>query len=106
LIRVETGVFIPSDKAQETGELDATVYFEMKVHNRGKAIPPEVVKKIFDPFYTTKDYGTGIGLTLCKRIIENHRGSISVKSDDEGTVFTVWIPLKPPQTPNIPTFGT
>jgi len=106
LIRVETGVFIPSDKAQETGELDATVYFEMKVHNLGKAIPPEEVQKIFDPFYTTKDYGTGIGLTLCKRIVENHRGSISVKSDEEGTVFTVWIPLKPPQTPNIPTFGT
>ena len=81
LIRVETGVFMPSDKAQETGDLDATVYFEMKVHNQGNAIPAEELQKIFDPFYTTKDYGTGIGLTLCKRIVENHGGSISVKSD-------------------------
>jgi PAS domain S-box-containing protein len=101
LIRVETGVFMPSDKAQETGELDATVYFEMKIHNEGNVIPPEELQKIFDPFYTTKHYGTGIGLTLCKRIVENHGGSISVKSDAEGTAFTVWIPLKPPKTPNV-----
>ncbi len=97
LIRVETGVFMPSEKAQETGELDATVYFEMKIHNQGNVIPPEELQKIFDPFYTTKHYGTGIGLTLCKRIVENHNGSISVKSDETGTVFTVWIPLEPPQ---------
>ncbi len=106
LIRVETGVFMPSDKAQETGELDSTVYFEMKVHNEGKAIPLEELQKIFDPFYTTKHYGTGIGLTLCKRIVENHGGSISVKSDAEGTAFTVWIPLKPPATPTTPILRT
>ncbi|MGO9566710.1 MAG: ATP-binding protein [Desulfomonilaceae bacterium] len=106
LIRVETGVFMPSAKAQETGELDSTVYFEMKVHNQGNAIPPEQLQKIFDPFYTTKHYGTGIGLTLCKRIVENHGGSISVKSDAEGTAFTVWIPLEPPDTPNRPILGT
>jgi PAS domain S-box-containing protein len=102
LIRVETGVFMPSDKAQETGELDATVYFEMKIHNQGNVIPPEELQKIFDPFYTTKHYGTGIGLTLCKRIVENHGGSISVKSDAQGTAFTVWIPLKRPERPNTP----
>jgi PAS domain S-box-containing protein len=106
LIRVETGVFVPSDKAQETGELDATVYFEMKIHNEGNAIPPEELQKIFDPFYTTKHYGTGIGLTLCKRIVETHRGSISVKSDEEGTVFTVWVPLKPPEASDTHILGT
>jgi PAS domain S-box-containing protein len=83
LIRVETGVFIPSDKAQETGELDATVYFEMKVHNQGNAIPPEEVQKIFDPFYTTSTLD--ISLTLYKRY-RSHGYSISVKSD-AGTAF-------------------
>jgi signal transduction histidine kinase len=78
----------------------------MKIHNEGNAIPQQELQKIFDPFYTTKHYGTGIGLTLCKRIVETHRGSISVKSDEEGTVFTVWIPLKPPQASDTHILGT
>jgi PAS domain S-box-containing protein len=93
MIRVETGVFIPSGKAQETGELESETYFEMKISNFGKAIPPDDLEKIFSPFFTTKNYGTGIGLTLSKKIVEEHGGSISVKSDSEGTVFTVWLPL-------------
>jgi len=93
VIRVETGASIPSGKAQETGGLEAETYFEMKIRNHGRIIPPDELSKIFSPFYTTKDYGTGIGLTLSKNIIEDHHGSISVKSDREGTVFTVWLPV-------------
>lgn len=98
LIRVVTGASIPSGKAYETGQLDSEGYFEMKIHNFGKTIPPEDLQKIFSPFFTTKNYGTGIGLTLAKRIVEDHRGSISVKSDSEGTVFTVWLPLPQPES--------
>ncbi len=93
-IYVETGASIPSDKAQETGELASEFYFEMKVRNFGKVIPPEELQKIFSPFYTTKNYGTGIGLTISKKIVEDHGGSISAKSDNEGTVFTVWLPAQ------------
>jgi PAS domain S-box-containing protein len=93
VIYVETGASIPSGKAQETGGLESESYFEMKIRNCGKVIPPDELQKIFSPFYTTKNYGTGIGLTISKRIIEDHRGSISAKSDNEGTVFTVWLPL-------------
>jgi PAS domain S-box-containing protein len=95
VIHVETGGFVPSGKAQETGGLESESYFEMKIRNYGNVIPPDELQKIFSPFFTTKNYGTGIGLTLSKKIVEEHGGSISVKSDNEGTVFTVWLPLRP-----------
>jgi PAS domain S-box-containing protein len=93
-ICIETGASVLSGKAQETGGLAVESYFEMKVKNWGKVIPPNELSKIFSPFYTTKNYGTGIGLTLCKKIVEDHNGSISVRSDNEGTVFTIWLPLE------------
>jgi PAS domain S-box-containing protein len=95
VIRIDTGIFVPSDKASQTGELTARQYFELKIRNGGRVIPPEEIEKFFDPFYTTKEYGIGIGLTLCKKIVEEHNGSISAKSDSDGTVFTVWLPLRP-----------
>jgi PAS domain S-box-containing protein len=98
LVRIETGVSLPSDKAQEAGLLESDAYFEMKIENHGKVIPPDELQKIFNPFVTTKDYGAGIGLTLAKRIAEDHKGSISVKSDGDGTLFTVWLPINPLQT--------
>lgn len=96
VIQIETGVSIPSGKAHDTGGLEAETYFEMKIRNFGKTIQAQDLKKIFSPFYTTKDFGTGIGLTLAKRIVEDHKGSISVKSDQDGTVFTVWLPIVHP----------
>jgi len=92
-IEIETGVSIPSDKALRAGELGSTSYFEMKIRNHGPAIPPETLQKIFNPFFTTKQHGTGLGLSVTKKIVEDHMGSISVRSDEDGTVFTIWIPL-------------
>ncbi len=100
-IKVETRFFIAAKKAQETGGLESESYFELKIENDGKIISPDELQKIFSPFFTTKDYGTGIGLTISKKIVEDHKGSISVKSDREGTVFTVWLPLNP-QTAILP----
>jgi signal transduction histidine kinase len=93
-VRVCTGTAVPSERAHRTGELDADSYFEMKIENRGKSIPQDDVQRIFDPFYTTKDDGSGLGLTLVKKLVEDHRGSISLKSDDESTVFTIWLPME------------
>ncbi len=92
VIRVETGVSIPSDRAHLTGKLESEGYFEMKIRNGGRTIPPEDLQQVFNPFFTTKQFGTGIGLTICRKIVERHKGSISVKSDARGTVFTVWLP--------------
>ncbi|MEW6138831.1 MAG: ATP-binding protein [Thermodesulfobacteriota bacterium] len=92
-ILIETGVATPSEKAVKTGGLSSSTYFEIKVHNRGKPVPPHYLEKIFNPFFTTKTFGTGLGLTLSKKIVEDHNGLISVKSDDDGTQLTVWLPM-------------
>jgi signal transduction histidine kinase len=93
LIKIDTGVSLPGEKARENVRLDSQAYFQMRVYNTGAVISAEDIQKIFDPFATTKAYGVGLSLTLAKRIIEDHRGSISVKSDDKGTVFTAWLPV-------------
>jgi len=93
VIELVTGVSIPSDKALRTGQLGCTGFFEVKMRNDGPVIPPEALQNVFNPFFTTKQHGTGLGLTVCKKIVEDHLGSISVKSDEKGTVFTIWLPL-------------
>ncbi len=92
-IHVETGVSMPGARALETAALETSSYFEMKIRNHGVAVKQEDLARLFSPFFTTKDYGTGIGLTVCKKIIEAHNGSISVHSDSSGTTFIVWLPL-------------
>ncbi|MBI4961784.1 MAG: PAS domain S-box protein [Desulfomonile tiedjei] len=92
-IHVETGLSTPSDKALETAALESASYFEMKIRNHGPMIKQEDLQRLFSPFFTTKSYGTGIGLTVSKKIVEAHKGSISVRSDDRGTTFVVWLPL-------------
>lgn len=92
-ILVSTGVSIPSDKALKAGQFGGPGFFEMKIRNNGPVIPPEALQNVFNPFFTTKQHGTGLGLTVCKKIVEDHSGSISVKSDGNGTIFTIWLPL-------------
>jgi len=100
LIEVETAVSLPSEKALKAGAFKSEGFFEMKVRNNGPPIPSESIQYVFNPFFTTKEDGTGLGLTLSKKIVEDHSGSISVKSDHSGTVFTVWLPLTvPPLVP-------
>lgn len=92
-VEVETGASIPSDKAVKTGQLESQVYFEMKIRNNGPAIPSSELAQVFNPFFTTKERGAGLGLAVSKKIVDDHSGLISVRSDTDGTVFTVWLPL-------------
>jgi signal transduction histidine kinase len=91
-IHVETGISTPGTKGLETA-LESESYFQLKVRNGGPVIKEEDRQRIFSPFFTTKNYGTGIGLTVSKKIVEAHKGSISVHSDQKGSTFTVWLPL-------------
>lgn len=63
------------------------------IHDTGPGIPHFVVDKIFDPFFTTKPSGTGLGLSVCQRIIHDIGGVIRVSSKGFGTTFTVSIPI-------------
>jgi signal transduction histidine kinase len=65
----------------------------ISVHDTGKGIPPEILSNIFRPFFTTKGEGTGLGLSLAKRIVEDHAGHIEVESRlGQGSRFTIVLP--------------
>jgi two-component system sensor histidine kinase HydH len=67
---------------------DVLISFE----NSGPIIPEGIISKIFDPLFTTKQEGTGLGLVSCKQIIDDHHGRIEVKNNP--TTFTVILPQK------------
>jgi len=67
----------------------------VEVQDSGDGIPAYLIDKIFDPFFTTKDSGTGLGLSVCQRIIHDIGGSIRVSSKGFGTTFTVSVPFSP-----------
>jgi signal transduction histidine kinase len=65
---------------------------QIKVANNGPEISEETLDAIFEPFYTTKELGTGIGLYICRKLVEKHAGSIVCTSSPKETAFTVIIP--------------
>jgi len=66
------------------------------VSDTGVGIAPADLENIFEPFYTTKEGGTGLGLPVCRRIVESHGGRLTVSSrPGEGTTFRVHLPLHP-----------
>jgi signal transduction histidine kinase len=74
---------------------DSKNYVATVISDTGKGIAPENLEKIFDPFYTTKDIGqgTGLGLAVSRRIVEEHGGAIEVENNAEGGAsFTVLLP--------------
>jgi signal transduction histidine kinase len=62
----------------------------LEVGDTGKGIPPEVEKRLFDPFFSTKETGTGLGLCIAARIVEKHGGALQYKTDvNHGTTFGI-----------------
>jgi signal transduction histidine kinase len=74
--------------AEERGDELALV-----VWNRGHEIPPEICDRLFEPFYTTREKGTGLGLAFVREIAADHGGRIEVKSASGETTFTLVLPL-------------
>jgi len=80
----------------EQGEIDVSVssdseFVTIHIRDSGPGIPDENLEKIFEPMFTTKKTGTGLGLVICKSIIEQHGGSISVSN--KPTTFTIKLPI-------------
>jgi len=80
--------------SSDNGLEGETRWSEVVLSDTGQGIAPEHVSKIFDPFFTTKAEGTGMGLAIVHRIIEDHGGSITVESEyGRGTKFRIRLPL-------------
>lgn len=70
------------------------------IGNDGVPIPAELVDKVFEPYFTTKRSGTGLGLATVKKVVEEHEGSIRIESEsDKGTTVTILMPPPKPRTP-------
>lgn len=88
------------DAMDGEGELGVKVEMEkdsvkIQVSDTGKGMPGDVIEKIFEPFYTTKDKGTGLGLAIVYNTVKRHNGEISVKSEEgRGTSFIIRLPVK------------
>lgn len=68
--------------------------------NNGPPIPADILPHIFDPFVSNKkEKGTGLGLTICRKIVEEHGGRIEACSAAEGTTFRILLPAAPPPDP-------
>ena len=68
---------------------------EVRVTDNGPGIPPEILQSIFDPFFSTKGKGMGLGLSICREIVQGHGGRLDVESTlGRGTTFTVTLPVQ------------
>lgn len=74
-----------------TFRTDEEVIFE--VQDQGSGIDSDVLEKLGNPFFTTKENGTGLGLAVCFRIAEKHKARISIKTSSDGTTFDVHFPI-------------
>lgn len=82
--------------ADEVASLRAGEYVCVRVSDEGIGIAPEVMDKIFDPYYTTKPHGTGLGLLTSYSIIRKHEGLMTVESEPGvGTSFDIYLPADP-----------
>ena len=83
------------DTSQERGVTGCRSWIRLSVSDTGTGIPSDLIDKIFDPFFTTKPIGegTGLGLTICHKIVEEHGGTIDVESEPEkGSTFIIMLP--------------
>lgn len=80
------------------GNIKATVDSDARgarivIRDNGPGVPPDVMARMFEPFFSTKEMGTGLGMAICHSLIEQHGGTISVRNDG-GAVFEVRLPRR------------
>jgi len=93
-----------SVRAQKVTSQDLDDSVQIQIADTGGGIPENIRDRVFDPYFTTKNRGTGMGLALCDKIVRQHGGSIEFKSTRGGTVFEVTLPVgapgcQPPRQP-------
>ena len=89
------GLLTVSIEKVNNESLSNPAHIEVRIKDTGKGMPKEVQEKLFEPFRTTKNGGMGLGLTISRKIVEQHGGRIAVESEiDRGTTFIVRLPRR------------
>jgi len=84
----------PEAAARAGAAPDQVAFVRIRYEDEGPGIPPEVMERLFIPFYTTKTQGTGLGLAICQRIVKSLGGTIELSSRvGRGTTFAVYLPV-------------
>ncbi len=94
-----TDEVLDAEAASADSGISPGTYVNLKVVDTGEGMPPDILEKVFDPFFSTKtkDEGTGLGLSVVQGIVKSHGGAISVSSEPgRGTRFTVCLPAIEP----------
>lgn len=100
-LHVATRIVPAEDAPAVNGYAAPDGWLEIVVSDTGTGVPPEDVDRLFEPFFTTKPNGTGLGLTITRRIIKEHYGTVQVDTRlNHGTTFTIMFPAVPPANGN------
>jgi two-component system, cell cycle sensor histidine kinase and response regulator CckA len=105
LVLAADNVALTDEEAREISDAKRGSYVMLLVSDTGTGIAPEIMPRMFEPFFTTKGpgKGTGLGLSTIARIVRNHGGFLSVKTEMEaGTSFEVYLPRAEPARPAPP----
>ena len=87
---------MPENGTLEISSCQTKDYVEIAFADTGTGIPKKTLQKLFSPLFTTKAQGMGFGLAICKRIVDAHGGTITVKTElNKGTTFTIALPIMP-----------
>ncbi|MBI2002396.1 MAG: hypothetical protein HYS69_14650, partial [candidate division NC10 bacterium] len=105
-VDASTGQLGSDERSEETADLPnrpvdestnrraVAEWVEVSVSDTGGGIPQEILDEVFNPFFTTKEAGTGLGLTLVRRIVRVHGGRVEVENrPGEGVTFRLWLPM-------------
>jgi signal transduction histidine kinase len=92
-LSVTTETCAPDASSGKRGSPANRPHLRVAIKDTGAGIAPENMARLFEPFFTTKPHGTGLGLAITRRIIQEHRGDISVESQPgQGTAFQILLP--------------
>jgi PAS domain S-box-containing protein len=85
--------------SESTENLQPGRYICIRIRDQGPGIPKDHLSRIFDPYFTTKQKGSGLGLALCYSIIRKHKGHIAVETEEgKGTTFSLFLPASDEET--------
>jgi signal transduction histidine kinase len=97
LLTVQTEFISAAPEEHATPQLVGQPHVRVTVADTGAGIAPEHLAQMFEPFFTTKHHGTGLGLPITRRIVQEHNGLITVESrPNQGTIFSVILPAGQP----------